>query len=213
MPSKARVLFRDKLLPDVTSILETHRQVNPRGHGRRALGHLTRGGVALLCASWELYIEEVLIESARFLVKDAASPDFLPNKIKGKITQAAKNDKHEHGALKLCGLGWRDVYVDAARASVEKLNTPKYGNIKDLFSDWLDIDDIAVNWRHPTSSLNDFVRIRGEIAHRGADSRYIQVKQLSEFKSMIDDLVVDTDRTLSDHLMGICHSKSRPWRR
>ena len=213
MPSKARKLFRDKLLPDVVSLDETHRKVNPDGHGRRALGHITRSGVVMLCAAWELYMEEVLVEGAEFLVDGASDPDFLPDPVKGRISQVAKNDKHDFGALRLCGFGWKDVYVDSVKKDAEKLNTPKYGNINELFSKWLAIDDISANWRHDRDVLNEFVRTRGEISHRGAGADYVRISRLREYKKIIDELVVDTDRFLSDHLKEIAFHNKRPWQR
>ena len=213
MPSKSRKLFKDKLLPDVVSLDETHRRVNHDGHGRRALGHITRSGVVMLCAAWELYIEEVLVESACFLVNGAEAPDFLPPKVKGRIAQAAKNDTHEFGALRLCGDGWKEVYIDAVKRDAERLNSPKFGNISELFNKWLAVESLDQDWRHTREALNEFVTIRGEIAHRGADAQYVRISQLRTFKSMIDDLVVDIDRGLSDHLKEIGYGGRRPWRR
>lgn len=215
MPSQSRKLFRDKLVPDVANLVDTHRKLNPGGHGRRALGHITRSGVLMLSAAWELYIEEVLVEGVIFLVEAADSPDFLPDGVKGKIAQVAKNDKHAFGALKLCGLGWRTVYADAVRKDCENFNTPKFGNIAKLYSDWLNVDQGSFqnSWRHPPSEINEFITLRGEIAHRGADARYVQIKKLTQLKMLVDDLVVDTDRFLSDHLKDLCNRNRRPWRR
>ncbi len=213
MPSTARQFFRDNLLPDVSQLIQTHRDVNPDGRGRRALGHLTRSGVVMLCAAWELYIEEVLVEGAKFLVQDAESPHFLPDPVKGRISQTAKSDTHAFGALKLCGDGWKTVYTDAVLNDVSIFNTPKIGKINELYKKWLGLNDISVNWRHPSASLNAFVEARGAIAHRGANADYVRITRLAELKTMIDELVVDTDRELSDYLYGISHNHRRPWRR
>lgn len=213
MPSNARKNFSKRLLPDVASLIQTHRDVNPDGHGRRALGHITRSGVVMLCAAWELYIENLVAESVEFLTRDAQTPDFLPDRVKGKIAQTAKNDQHAHGALRLCGDGWKSVYRDAARRDTEKLNAPKFGNINNIFFDWLAIPDISVNWRHPREELNRFVELRGEIAHRGAEASYVRITRLVELKNMIDDLSLDVDRTLSDYLRSISVNGARPWNR
>lgn len=213
MPSRSRVLFRDKLLPDVQSIDDTHRQVNPDGHGRRKLGHLTRSGVVMFCAAWELYIEEVLVEATEALLKDADTPDFLPNQIKGRLCQFVKNDKHAFAALNLCGLGWKQTLIDAVKADTDRLNTPKFGNIEELFKTWLALDALDANWRHTREQLNEFVTLRGEVSHRGADARYVRITELREYKNMIDDLVIDTDRTINDHVQQISSNGRKPWRR
>lgn len=213
MPSKSRALFRDRLLPDVTNLIETHRQVNPKGQGRRRLGHITRSGVVMLCAAWELYVEQVLIEGASFLSGQVSLPSELPERVRGKLSQAAKNNPHKFGVLDLCGDGWKSVYLRALTREVEKLNTPKHGPVKMLFHDWLGWDAFGSSWRHTEKDLNDFVTLRGEIAHRGADARYIQVKELVGLKTLIDEIVVDTDRELSKFLKGANPRKRRPWNR
>jgi hypothetical protein len=113
----------------------------------------------------------------------------------------------------LCGTGWKNVFLNAVQKDVEKLNTPKFGMISELFKKWLALPDFDSNWRHPATALNEFVTLRGEIAHRGADARYVRISELVSLKGMIDDLVVDTDRRLGDHLKEIGHRNVRPWNR
>lgn len=194
-------------------MIETHNELNPPGRGRRNLTHITHGGVLMLCAAWELYVEAVLEECAAFLVQGANLPDFLPDRIKGKIAQVANNDRHEHGALKLCGDGWKDVYVTSAKLDCSKLNTPKFGAISGLFQDWLALEPKSVEdaWRRGKEELNQFVTVRGEIAHRGADAPYVRRTALSSYMEMIEDFVVDTDNLLARHLKLISHNSRRPW--
>jgi len=213
MPSNSRALFRDKLLPDVANLEEAHASLSPNGRGRRGLGYITRSGVVILCASLELYFEEVIVESAEFLVKSADSPDFLPLSIKRRICNTVKGDKDELGALRLCGMGWKEVYLESVRKEVERLNSPKYERINAITSGWLDLTDISSGWRHSRDTLNEFVALRGEVAHRGADARYVRVQDLRELKSIVDDIVVDTDRMLCDHLAVLSSNNRRPWRR
>lgn len=213
MPSNARKLFRDKLLPDVAALIETHRTVNPNGQGRRALGHITRSGVVMLCAAWELYIEEVLVESVKFLVAHEDLPNRLADNVKGRIAQAAKSDPHAHGALRLCGDGWKAVYVEAVKKDCAGLNTPKFGQVSELLEKWLGLPpaDLEGGWRTDRATLNDLVTLRGDIAHRGADAAYVRISRLGELKAESDDRVVDTDRVLSDYLFRL--AGRRPWRR
>jgi hypothetical protein len=213
MPSESFENFYKKLLPDVSALIKTHADMNPSGRGRRKLAHITRSGVVMLCAAWELYIEDVALESVRVLTKEALIPDFLPDSIRGKIAQKAKNDKHNFGALKLCGQGWRQVYIDGVQEDVSNLNTPKFGNIKDIFSNWFDLPDISKVWTNDTDCLNEFVSLRGEIAHRGASAGYVTIVKLTEFSSLIQTFVNDTDNGLSEHLEKIGLNKKKPWRK
>lgn len=213
MPSAAKNLISGKLVGSVSKMIDTHNELNPAGRGRRHLTHITHGGVLMLCAAWELYIEEVISEGVSFLVRDAESPDFLPDRIKGKIAQVAKSDPHNHGALKLCGEGWKLLYSEAAKGACNKLNTPKFGTISELLHDWLDIssDNLRDSWRYQTADLNGFVTLRGEIAHRGADAPYVRRDALQNYLTMIETLVVDTDNFIARHLKAISHSGRRPW--
>ncbi|WP_171122070.1 MULTISPECIES: HEPN domain-containing protein [unclassified Ruegeria] len=212
MPTKARKLFRDKLLPDVTNLLAAHRTLNPTGRGRRSLGYITRSGVLMLCAAWEVYIEEIIKEGVEHLTNELDTPHTLPNRVKGKLAQAAKKDQHEFGVLNLSGDGWELVLKTHSAELCERLNTPKFGQVTELLHDWLGVDSEALenSWRHDRAHLNEFVTLRGEIAHRGADAQYVRVSTLRAYKEAIDQFVVDTDRFLCGHLQNI--SGVRPWR-
>ena len=50
------------MLTDVGRIISSHAQLNHDGHGKWGLGHISHSGVLMLCAAWELYIEEVMLE-------------------------------------------------------------------------------------------------------------------------------------------------------
>lgn len=60
MASHAFGAFQYNLV-DVERLIESHGALSGTGQGRRGLGHLTRAGVVLLCAAWELYLEHVLL--------------------------------------------------------------------------------------------------------------------------------------------------------
>lgn len=211
MPSKSRKVFRDKLLPDVVSLIEAHRKLNPSGRGRRALGYVTRSGILMLCAAWEVYVEDVLIEGLEHTVNRCGKVENLPARVKGKICQVIKSDKHDFALLKLAGDGWKNEIALSCKRDCESLNTPKFGQVSTLLGDWLGVDDkeLLKSWRHSKEALNEFVMLRGEIAHRGADAQYVQISTLREYKEKIDEFVLDTDRFLSNHIKSVCGV--RPW--
>lgn len=143
MPSSALSKFEANLLVDVDRLIESHGQLNHQGMGRRGLGHITRSGVLMLCAAWELYLEELLIESARIIVARAASPADLPKKVQKEIAKAVRTSKHELKPLDLAGEGWRDVYVNHATARIQSLNTPKSSNVDTLFHLLVGVPDLS----------------------------------------------------------------------
>ena len=66
MPSKAYIEF-EKNIVDVDHLISTHAAMNNGGRGKKGLGHITRSGIVMLCATWELYIESLLCESLKIL--------------------------------------------------------------------------------------------------------------------------------------------------
>jgi len=167
----------------------------------------------MLCAAWELYVEEVVSEAAGHFVKRASDHSDLPHNMKRRLADIARNHKHDHGPLLLCGEGWRKLYLSEVQKDLESLNTPKFGNIDSMFRKWVDLHDLARDWTHTKEELNAFVTKRGEIAHRGAYSDYVSIATLKKYKSMVTDLVKQTDDRLAEHIRDNTVVKTFPWRR
>jgi hypothetical protein len=85
MPSSAQAKFKNTMMKDVTRIIVSHDKLSNGTPGKKGLGHLTRGGVLLLCAAWELYLEEVLGEAVNFACQKAGAPDDLPKDVQKAI--------------------------------------------------------------------------------------------------------------------------------
>lgn len=201
------------MLPDVSHLIDAHRSLNPTGRGRRKLGYITRSGVIMLCAAWELYVEDVIVEAAKHVVERADTHNELRSAIKKRLSLVAREHKHDHGPLELCGDGWRALYVASATKDVASLNTPKFGDISILFKKWLDLMDVERDWDTTRDELNEFVRTRGEIAHRGADATYISITKLRIYRTMIEGLVAKTDSRIAEHVRDITTQTAYPWRR
>ena len=212
MPSAALKHFETNLLVDVDRIIESHCQLNHEGYGRRGLGHITRSGVLMLCAAWELYIEELLVESARILRDRAVSPDQLPLPVQKEIAKAVRESKHELKALELAGDGWMTVYDNHVNQCASALNTPKSTNLDPLFERLVGLTEVSESWSIGASTLNGFVSTRGEIAHRGRDAGYVTIDLLKNYHSQVKRTVIDTDNAMADFIKSNSTGGS-PWSR
>ncbi len=213
MPSSALLKFESNMLVDVDRIIQSHSDLNHEGMGRRGLGHITRGGVLMLCAAWELYLEEVAIESARIFVDRIDSPDQLPLPVQKEISKVVKDSKHELKPLELAGDGWATVYQNHVGQSVSLLNTPKSTNLNPLYKRLLGIEEISSTWSAGAQEINSFVSARGDIAHRGRDAGYVTINTLQEYRTLVVQAVTDTDNGLADFLRDNTPQNRAVWRR
>lgn len=133
MPSNALSKFEGKMLVDVERIADSHAALNHDGGGRRGLGHITRSGVLMLCASWELYVEELAIEVANCLAQRANAPTQLPLHAQKELSRLVRDHKHDLKPLELAGSGWEQVYTSHVREVIGGLNTPKSGPIDETY--------------------------------------------------------------------------------
>ena len=134
MPSAALQKFEANMLVDVDRIISSHGDLNHDGMGRRGLGHITRSGVLMLCAAWELYLEELALESARVFVDRVDSPDQLPLPVQKEIAKVVRDSKHELKPLEMAGDGWVTIYQNQVGQLMSALNTPKSTNLDPLFT-------------------------------------------------------------------------------
>jgi RiboL-PSP-HEPN len=212
MPSKAYKHFRVNMI-DVQRLIESHTELSPTHQGKRALGHLTRSGVVMLCACWELYTESLLIESARYLANKFYSPDSLPLEVKKHISKQVKEARHELKPLELAGFGWRSVYDAFCCNEVKSLNTPKPSNLKPLFNNYLGVPDLTTMWSCPQQSISDFVSLRGDIAHNGRFTEYVTIGQLKGYSQLIYTSCKEMDSAICDYLLLLVGGNIQPWRK
>jgi RiboL-PSP-HEPN len=167
----------------------------------------------MLCAAWERYIETVALEGAIFLTKNLSLYKDLPPNLKTKILGYVNNPKNTWTVADLGTPSWEKIYIEALKRKTESLNTPKHVNLKPLFEDFLDVPDIAGYWGGLHTEVDDFVTLRGEVAHRGGQSQYIKFGKLTKLEWSVTDWVVKTDNGLSNHLNTLVTPNKRPWNR
>jgi hypothetical protein len=124
MPSNAYQLFKKNLI-DVDRLIESHEKLKSGNQGKQGLGHITRSGVLMLCAAWEVYVEELVKEAAVKFAEKVDSPDNLPKQAQKQLSNFVKNSKDELKPLSLAGDGWKEVYLENTTELTDKFNTPK----------------------------------------------------------------------------------------
>ena len=210
MPSTAYQTFKYNLV-DVHRLSEAYEALAPTGQGKRGLGHLTRSAIVTLCACWEQYAEDVILEGVESIRGTAATADDLPERVKQVLSRKVRNAKHDLKPLELAGDGWREVYFAYARDDVGKMHSPKAGNIQDLMSDYLGMtEQLADAWTCGRDGLNNFVGLRNSIAHKGRREKgYTKFWEVLEAVEMIHTTAIETDNFVLAHLA--VYLGKRPW--
>lgn len=212
MPSKAYIEFKSNII-DVDNLIATHATLNTGSRGKKGLGHITRSGIVMLCATWELYIESLLCESLNILVSRKNSPKDLPTLIKKTLAKLVKEDKHELKPLELAGDGWRSTLFNYTKAETDLLHTPKSEKLDILYKRYLGIQDFSSQWTTSKFDLDKFVLKRGEIAHKGRQAKYIKIGELKSDRNVINSLVTEIDQIVLQYLISLDPTLIKPWRK
>lgn len=212
MPSVAFDSFRKKIKSDVDRLIGTYDELNPGGRGRRHLGHITGSAVVVLSAAWELYIEEVLVESVDHFLRCVESASILPEPTKRVLSDSIKDDKHDYAPLFLADDGWKTRLRTICLDKTEKLNTPKTENITTLFRQLLGYETIGVNWTNDTEDIDNVITVRGGVAHRGTSDYYVKNTELLDYRRIIVTTAFECDNSLPGYFKKF-DSSHRSWRR
>lgn len=212
MPSTAYIEYQ-KNLKDVHRLVLLHKSQSGHKPGKRSLGHITRGGLLMLCAAWERYVETVALEGATFLTHRLPTHAALPPTPRQKVTDYVNSAKNAWSVAQLATPTWITIYLEMLEKRTDALNTPKHENLQLLFEHFLDVPDIAAFWSVPSTEVDAFVKLRGEVAHRGGQSQYIHFGRLTQLEQAVSEWVVSTDNGLSDHLGVLVAPHRRPWNR
>lgn len=199
------------MLKDVNALIKVHSQLSSKNPGKKGLGHITRSGIVMLCASWESYLEDLLLESLDYLIGSISSPKQLPKLVQKALAQYLKEHKHELKSLDMAGDGWEECLKDYAKAAVKNFNTPNLRNIDSLFKKFLGTDKFSSNWGY--ADINQFVSTRGDIAHKGSKAKYVTIKILCMHRDRISETVIEVDNYVSIYLKETTPSNSMPWKR
>jgi hypothetical protein len=206
--SQARISFHDNS-DDVRSLWSLYQAAKNIRAVQRHLGPADKGTYLLIAALWETYCEDVLLEAMAELVAGIRDADSLPIAIRRAIARELKDDKHDLSPWQLAGTGWRTVAEERARRLCRELvfNSPKAGNVDELFRRTLGIADVSQCWTaervpDPRSALDEHLTRRGELAHRAA-STTITKRQVSDFYQLVMALTQSMDAHLGAFLFTV----------
>lgn len=200
MPSNSYIDFLE-LLEDVEQLRLTHYEYSKGQRGRKRLGYLTRSATVMLCAAWERYNENVLLECIDKILLTNIQAASLSKHIKEYLSKRVKEHKNIVYPIELADNGWRNLWKGYAVNETDALNTPNSENLNKLFKRYLGIEEFTLMWHSKSiSKVNDFIKIRGEIAHNGSKSKYVRFDTLLNNIDLIVENAIQIDFSLSQHL-------------
>ncbi|MBL0200317.1 MAG: hypothetical protein IPP81_09095 [Chitinophagaceae bacterium] len=211
MPSNAYITFLHIRI-DVIKLIETHTNYSKSTKGKKNLGHLTRSAVVMLCAAWERYNEDLLIECIDYICDGIADINLLNKEIKKTISRKVRDDKNEIKPIELAGDGWKTIWKNYAKTETELLNTPKKDNLDKLFDRYLGLLNYSGIWKNNCSQLiNDFVGERGNIAHNGNRATYVRMDTLKKYQDLVVENVIEIDSKMSEKVRAMTTAVNLPW--
>ena len=200
-------------VPDIERLIEFHEKETGSARGRRQpdIQVVSRSAVVLICAYWEAFCEDLAAEALRHLADKASDGDALPKELKKTLKRVLMDEKHELAIWRLAGDGWRTVLRERADLLVDdddrSLNTPKHKQVKDFFKENVGITNITTSWKwhkntaeRTTKRLDEFVTLRGAIAHRGSPQGGVLKKHATDGMDLVRRLARLSAKAVSDHL-------------
>lgn len=203
--SKAKEAF-EAALTDVKNLQQFHETVGGSGPGKRPynLDSLNKSGIVLLCATWELYVETVITECAERHLCSIETPDLLLKSLSKLVTDYVRREKDDRAWHRLADDGWKEIVKSTVVERVGALNTPKTAQVSNLFADLLGVNNVAADWVwHRSSSsaamtrLDEFVTLRGAIAHGEKQSANVTMSAVRLAQDLITRLVDKVESRLS----------------
>lgn len=205
MTSQARDSFADHC-GDIDRLFEIHTEISGDAPGRRwqELESLHKAAMVLLTAFWEAFCEDLAAEGLAHLVVNAHEASALPTDLRRLVAKELMKDDHELAIWRVADDGWREVLTSRLeRLQAErnrKLNTPKTAQIDELFDKAVGLANISKSWhwtkmtaQRAAEKLDDFIELRGEIAHRGAAAGSVTKDQVKHFYNHVQRLVGATE--------------------
>ncbi len=220
MSSTAKSAF-DLNKADIDQLWQIHGDYAGQGVGaKHGVEVLNRSVVIFVTACWESYVEDFAKECFDLMVAKCPSFDDIPIKARNYATKPIFDQKDSRAVWGLAGNGWRKVMHDHKDAVVgnwlSTFNTPKSPQVTSLFDELLGVPDVTKWWkwknmssRQAATKLDDFITIRGNIAHRVKDAKPVYKTAGSSYLEHVERVIECVESGMFKHLEQI--TKSPPW--
>jgi hypothetical protein len=214
MPSEAYTKFAQSR-KDILMLWHIHAEVAGPGKGRRLRADvLNRATIVFISACWESYVEDAAREAFNYLLERTRTPDVFPQKVKTLAAKHLRESKDERRIWELAGSGWRNVLIDHRDLILSRwlrdFNTPKSEQVRALFAGLLNLRDVTACWvwsdmtsEQACAKLNDYISVRGNIAHRTKHDEVVHKNMGKDFLSHVVKLVEKTDEALAVHVQTL----------
>jgi hypothetical protein len=200
--SKAKTAFLANVA-DVDRLLEIHEELTGAAVGRRhKVEVLNKAAIVLISAFWESYCEDLLSEELLRLVARNSSVLSVPKELRLLLSRNVRKSLDERAPWRLAGKGWRKeitAIANTVSSDMNFLNTPKTKQIDGIFKLHLGID-VSRHWHwtgmtasNASKKLDNFVSLRGDVAHRGRAKKTVSKLQVLNFLNHAKRLVDITD--------------------
>lgn len=206
---------------EVEQLLALHEEKTGKQRGRRfGVEILNKSAIVLLTACWEAFIEDTASEALEFILSEITEPSKLPKAVLNRVAKLLKDDKNNLKVWDLAQSGWRKVLLDYKQqmlhAHIGFFNTPKAGNIDNLFGALLDLPNLSDSWswrKIPAKSakwrLAHYIDLRGGIAHRVKASKAVHKWDVIDYRDFINRLAVRSANIARDHVNAVVGK--HPW--
>jgi hypothetical protein len=206
---------------EALKLLDIHEEVTGDKRGRRYnVEILNKSCIVLITACWEAFVEDIVSSALQHMITNCTAPHSFPPKLLKIIAEELKSEKHELRIFDLSGDGWRKIMVEHKDKMINKyigsFNTPRFGNVDLLMQNTLGINDLSSCWQwksmsyhNARSRLNDYITLRGAIAHRLRTAKAVTKTQAVDYTVLIIRIAVKTSNHIRKHVHNI--TATYPW--
>lgn len=181
---------------------------------------LNRSAIIFVTACWESYIEDLAVEAFDYLLLNAQDSTVIPNKVKSLAVKGLRENQNSLAVWEIADGGWRDVVTrhktEVHKTWLEKFNTPKTAQVNDLYQNMVGLNQLSSHWRwkkmtaaKAEAALDDFITIRGNIAHRIRDAKPVAKNTGTRYLKHISQIVERCESAVARHLQNL--TGTSPW--
>lgn len=150
------------------------------------------------------------MESCKIIADRLASPKDLPERVRKTLSASIKGAKHDLEPIEFA-MDWKAYYSNVISKHVDKLNTPKKGQVLEILEKYLGVDIPQAKTEIPSlTQINEIVIARGEIAHNIYSGEYLRGETVTGYKDIVVQLVLEMELFLWGYIPTITNNL-RPW--